>query len=370
MKDNSLIKKQEKKPISQRIILKVKIKNLSSNCTKPRCERFYHNISKINEDNLFSEKSVLREIKHSRNFHFGNEQNNNSFEKQKKILSQDLSEFDLNTKLVTKTLKSGLTKTELNDAKKDLNYYLPDVRLKNLKLFKNESLSALLNAEEAKNNFEKDIEDNDENKDIFGEKILNLKTEKSSALLSRNEDDPDFEEKLKLFKKRVSSGIMINKEREMKLKKIKDNLCKDMNNLHNEAIKEVKEYLNKNGYGYGIYFQKNKNINLNDINLNNINLINNNKYENNTRNKKIDFSNKAPVKLPRIITKSMNIEENIDAKNNNREKSGDKRTPRRKKKRFTELKKMKIKEKKNEQNLINEMNQQIKLIYLSKNKYQ
>ena len=374
MKDITLIKKQEQKPISQRIFLKIKIKNLSSKCTKPYCERFVHNISNFDEDNILTEKSILREVNHSRNFHFGKEKNNSSFEQQKKLINQDLSEFNINTKLITKTLKTGLTKSELNDAKKDLNFYLPDVRLKNLKLFRNESLSSVLNSEEAKNSGEKNDESDfyiNDNNNITGEKILNLETEKISSRLSQNRDEASIEAKLKRFNNKIKSGIMLNKEREMQLKKIRDNRTKNMFNIERQAVKEVKEYININGFGYGKYFDKKNNANLN---LNDINSINNDKSTSISRNKRVEgdskiskseFLNKIPVKLPKIISRNMNTEKR-DIRDNKRGKSVDKKDSRLKETKYIELIKNKIKEKKNEENYINRMNQKIKLIYLSK----
>ena len=371
MKDTSLIKKQEQTPISQRIFLRIKIKNLSSKCTKPQCERYINSVSKIDEDNLFSTRLLLREVNYSRNFHFGKEPSNNSFDKQKKLLNQDLSEFNINKQLVTKTLKTGLTKSELNDAKKDLNYYLPDLRLKNLKLFKNESLSTLLNSEETKNNIEKNnVNNNNENKDINGERVLHLTTEDSKESLSQNGSEADIEKKLKKFNKKVKCEIMLNKERELKLKEIRDNRTRNMFNLRKEAIKDVKKYIDKNGYGYGKYVDKNNNLNLNDINM-----INNNKYaissrnqtiEGNPKSNKSSLLNKNCLKLPKINNRNINIEVSNGARTSIRKKSDDKKNSREKEKMYMELKKIKIQEKTNEQSLINKMSHKIKLIYFSK----
>ena len=133
--------------------LKVKLTKLSKNYINPRCEHFVNNLRSLNFRILESsggKKSIEKEVKLSRNFHFG---------KSKDYFAHftDLAPFQIEFSPFIKNLKKQFTKDEINIIKKNKDYYIQNETIKNnISLFNDKYLYQVLNFEEKEENKKKE----------------------------------------------------------------------------------------------------------------------------------------------------------------------------------------------------------------------
>jgi len=133
--------------------LKVKLTKLSNDYFNPRCEHFVNNLRSLNFRILESsggKKSIDKEVKLSRNFHFG---------KNKDYFAHftDLAPFQIEFSPFIKNLKKQFTKDEINVIKKNKDYYIQnDIIKNNISLFNDKYLYQVLNFEEKEENRKKE----------------------------------------------------------------------------------------------------------------------------------------------------------------------------------------------------------------------
>ena len=230
--DNNYLFENSKKSFKERRLLKIKLKKLSNKYIKSNCDKHLMKMRDLNIDLLNNKNEINNIIKQSINFHFGNNNNNNSINNnidQIQNTINNLSEFDLNCKNFCKTLKLELSSNELKAIKNDKLYYFPNEKIRNnLKLFKDRSLYELINEE--RNKKIKFSLSNKKIKDKFqyDNSYYNLK----NTIKQRNSE--------------IKNGILKIKQEEMKNKLIKEKRKNIVLELQKEAFKEVNNNKFKN----------------------------------------------------------------------------------------------------------------------------
>ena len=315
--------------------LKVKLTKLSKDFINPRCERFINNLRSLNFRILESsggKKSIDKEVKLSRNFHFG---------KSKDYFAHftDLAPFQIEFSPFIKNLKKQFTKDEINTIKKNKDYYIQNETIKNnISLFNDKYLYQVLNFEEKEENRKKekkifhdlnyfnkrrksiilDVYNNINNNLNKSEKVLNnvIPFYKTSLRDSNIKNSKSFEKenkltynlenlsheyvkknKLDVIEREIRKGVREMKKEDAKFNLIKENREKILFEMTKQTQKEIKKLFDeKNSFTHNvsddIYLIKSRNfprININYTISNSQISHMNNSNSNNTSNLNIKY---------------------------------------------------------------------------------
>jgi len=176
--------------------LKVRLTKLSNDYINPRCEHFINNLRSLNFRILESSgapKSINKEVKLSRNFHFG---------KNKDYFAHftDLDPFQIEFSPFIKNLKKQFTKDEINIIKKNKDYYIQnDIIKNNISLFNDHYLYKILNFEEREENRKKE-------KKIF-HNLNYFNKRRKSIILDFYNNSPDGHNNLNKSEKTLNNVI-------------------------------------------------------------------------------------------------------------------------------------------------------------------
>ena len=314
--------------------LKVKLTKLSKNYINPRCEHFVNNLRSLNFRILEStggKKSIDKEVKLSRNFHFG---------KSKDYFAHftDLAPFQIEFSPFIKNLKKQFTKDEINIIKKNKDYYIQNETIKNnISLFNDRYLYQVLNFEEKEEkkkkekkifhnqnyfnkrrksiilDFYNNINASGNNSLNQSEKVLNniipfyktgikdtnIKSSKSvekENKLTYNLENLSHENviknKLNVIEKEIRKGVREMKKEDEKSNSINENRKKILFDMEKQTQQEIKKLFDeKNNFKHNVSYEIKsiKNRNFPRININNtisnsqishINISNSNKIVN------------------------------------------------------------------------------------------
>jgi hypothetical protein len=314
--------------------LKVKLTKLSKDYINPRCEHFVNNLRSLNFRILESsggKKSIDKEVKLSRNFHFG---------KSKDYFAHftDLAPFQIEFNPFIKNLKKQFTKDEINIIKKNKDYYIQNETIKNnISLFNDRYLYQVLNFEEKEEkkkkekkifhnqnyfnkrrksiilDFYNNINASGNNSLNQSEKVLNniipfyktgikdtnIKSSKSvekENKLTYNLENLSHENviknKLNVIEKEIRKGVREMKKEDEKSNSINENRKKILFDMEKQTQQEIKKLFDeKNNFKHNVSYEIKsiKNRNFPRININNtisnsqishINISNSNKIVN------------------------------------------------------------------------------------------